>query len=127
MGQGTVKDLWIKAHLMTGVTTNIVTAVEATPTESADAPQLPDLLDTTAKTFDTIREVSGDKAYSRKRNLSAIEAAGATPFVPFKSSVTTPGKNPGDAWGRLWHLYSFHRNEFAAHYHKRSTPNLPCL
>ena len=64
---------WVKVHAMTGVTTNVVTAIEATATESADAPQLPTLLARTAEHF-TVREVSGDKAYSSRRNLRAVQA-----------------------------------------------------
>src|SRR3990170_5846553 len=75
---------WIKAHLMCGVKTHIVTSVEVTPTETADAPQLPALVRQTAQNF-TIREVSGDKAYSSRRNLHAIQAIGAMPFIPFKN------------------------------------------
>ncbi len=119
-GKPRVKHLWIKAHLMTGVTTNIVTAVEATASESADAPQLSPLLDTTAKTFETIREVSGDKAYNSRRNLHAIEAVGATPYILFKSYSRQVGKRADDLWSRMWHFYNFHQEEFAAHYHKRS-------
>ena len=119
-GKSKVKQRWIKTHIMTGVTTNIITAVEATASESADAPQLPPLLTTTAQTFDTIREVSGDKAYSSKRNLHAIEDIGATPFIPFKSSTKPVGKEYDGLWSRMWHFYNFNRALFGAHYHKRS-------
>ncbi len=57
---------WVKAHLMCGVKTHVVTSVEVTPTETADAPQLPNLVNTTAKTFN-VNEVSADKAYSSKK------------------------------------------------------------
>ena len=57
---------WVKAHLMCGVKTNIVTAVEITENQSADSPYLPPFTKTTAQNFD-VQEVSGDKAYlSRK-------------------------------------------------------------
>ena len=75
---------WVKAHLMCGVKTHIVTSVEVTPTETADAPQLPALVNKTAKIFN-VNEVSADKAYSARNCLHAINAVGATPFVPFKS------------------------------------------
>ena len=57
---------WVKAHLICGVKTHVVTGVEGTATETADAPQLPQLVNATAKTFD-INEVSADKAYSSKK------------------------------------------------------------
>ena len=113
---------FIKTHLMCGVQTNIVTAVEATANESADAPQLPDLLAVTADTFDTIREVSADKAYSSRRNIGVIDAAGATGYIPFKTSAKGVSKKYGfdGLWYRMWHYYNFQRDTFSAHYHKRS-------
>jgi len=112
---------WIKTHLMCGVKTHIVTSVEATPTETADAPQLPELVQTTAKTF-AISEVSADKAYSSRRCLRAINAVNAIPYIPFKSySRGSQGAKPFDGlWYRMWHFYSFNRDAFLQHYHKRS-------
>ena len=120
-GKERIKQTWVKTHIMTGVKTNIVTAVEATPTESADAPQLPDLLATTAQAFE-VRELSADKAYSSKRNLHTVEAVGATPYIPFKTNSTpTQGHHRVDGlWSRMWHFYNFNRDDFLAHYHKRS-------
>ena len=115
---------WVKVHAMTGVTTNIVTAIRATATESNDSPQLPALLATTAETFD-VREVSGDKAYSSRSNLRAVQAVGATPYIPFKKGTTgSPtshhGRGYDGLWMRMWHYYQFRQPEFLAHYHKRS-------
>jgi transposase len=112
---------WIKAHLMCGVKTHVVTSVEVTPTETADAPQLPQLVNTTAKTFD-INEVSADKAYSSKKNLNAVIAVNGTPYVPFKNySKGNQGNHGFDGiWQRMWHYYNFNRDAFLAHYHKRS-------
>jgi len=112
---------WIKAHLMCGVKTHVVTSVEVSPTETADAPQLPQLLNTTAKTFD-ISEVSADKAYSSKKNLNAIVAVNGTPYIPFKSYCkgTQRNGNFDGLWQRMWHYYSFNRDRFLTHYHKRS-------
>lgn len=110
---------WVKAHLMCGVTTNIVTSVEVTPTETADAPFLTPLVNSTAKNFN-INEVSGDKAYSSRRNLRAIEAVGGTAYVPFKKGTTGIGRKFDEVWNRMWHYYNFNRSTFLAHYHKRS-------
>ena len=115
---------WVKVHAMTGVTTNIVTAIRATAEESADAPQLPALLARTAENFD-VREVSGDKAYSSRRNLRAVQAVGATPFIPFKARTTgspTSHHEPGfdGLWMRMWAYYQYRQPEFMTHYHKRS-------
>lgn len=51
---------WVKAHVMTGVTTNVVTAIEIADRNASDGPQLPALVDRTAQTF-PIAEVSADK------------------------------------------------------------------
>ena len=107
---------WIKVHLMTGVTTNIVTSVEMTDSAANDSPYLPRLAQTTAKRFD-MDEVSADKGYISVKNLKAIVGLGATPYIPFK--VNTTGEGP-ELWRRLYHYYMFNREAFLQHYHKRS-------
>ncbi len=112
---------WVKAHLMCGVKTQIVTSIEVTPTETADAPQLPALVKATAQNF-SIAEVSADKAYGSKRNLHAIDNVGAIPYIPFKSySVGSQGHKDFDSlWQKMWHFYNFNKVTFYQHYHKRS-------
>jgi transposase len=113
---------WVKAHLMCGVKTHIVTSVEATAHESADTVQLVPLLNKTAETF-PINEVSADKAYSSRRNLHAIQAAGGTAYIPFKGNARgmgSPTTGYDSLWHRMWHFYNFNREAFLEHYHKRS-------
>ena len=86
--RGTKEHNWIKAHLMTGDKTHIVTAVVIKDRDAADAPQLPEVLNITARHF-KIAEVSADKAYATVAVHEAIAAAGATAFVPFRSRATT--------------------------------------
>ena len=108
---------WLKLHLMCGVKTNVVTAVEVSGRNDHDAPFWPGLVQTTARHFQ-INEVSGDKAYSSKANLEAVAQLGATPFVPFK--YATAVGEPDSIWVRMWHYYQFNRERFLGHYHKRS-------
>lgn len=108
---------WRKVHLMAGVSTHIVTAVQVTGAHANDAPLLPDLAKTTAKSF-TMDEVSADKGYVAKANVAAIEDLGAEPFIPFKSNTVEP--EPGSPWARMYHLFAYDRDRFLAHYHKRS-------
>jgi Transposase DDE domain len=56
-GTGRQQHEWVKVHLMCGVRTNIVTAVEIRDKDASDTKQLPDLVDTTAKSarFQPIR------------------------------------------------------------------------
>lgn len=107
---------WIKCHLMVGVKTNVVTSVKITSRSEGDAPQLPSMLQTTTTRFD-VAEVSADKGYISTKNLDAIVAVGATPYIPFKSNATGEGT---ELWRKMWHFYQFKREEFLASYHKRS-------
>lgn len=107
--------VWVKAHIMVGVKTNVVTAVEIKDKDAADCPQFGPLTSTTAQNF-TINEVSADKAYLSNANLEQVASLGGTAFVPFKSnSVDGEG-----IWSRMFHYFQFRREEFLQHYHKRS-------
>lgn len=108
---------WLKVHLIVGTHTNVITGVEITDWAENDSPFLPGLVDRTAVHFG-IRAVSADKGYLSKRNAEAIERVGATPFIPFKVNSVRPDE--GTAWARMWHYYSYRREEFLAHYHRRS-------
>jgi hypothetical protein len=125
-GKERTRQTWVKTHLMCGVKTNVVTAVDATPYESADSPQLPALLDTTAQTF-AVREVSADKAYGSRANHFAIDTLGARAFIPMQtrySGASSHGKGRNAAvdsvWQRAWAYYTFNQADFFAQYHKRS-------
>src|ERR1019366_10584962 len=73
----TAEQQWVKAHICTGLKTNVVTAIEIHGRDSNDGPILPALVDTTAKNF-TMSEVSADKGYSGRDCHNAIEKVGAT-------------------------------------------------
>ena len=107
---------WVKTHLITGVKTNVVTAVRVEDKNSADCPHFVPLVNATAENF-TIKEVSADKAYLSNDNLNAVEALGATAYIPFKSNSLPTGT---PLWERMFHYFAFHRKDFLQHYHKRS-------
>jgi transposase len=107
---------WLKAHAIVGTKTNVVTSVKVTGSEGADCPQLPELVATTKQTFD-MAEVSADKAYLSHENLTAIEAAGAAPFVPFKVNSQDDGS---PAWRKMRAVFMFKQDEFLAAYAKRA-------
>ncbi len=109
---------WIKVHLMTGVKTNIVTSVEMSRAYANDSPYFKPLVEQAAKSGFTMKEISADKAYASETNFQVTVAQGATPYVPFKSNVK--GERGSDLWKKLFHYYSFKRDEFLCHYHKRS-------
>jgi transposase len=109
--------VWLKVHLMTGTTTNIVTSVEVTTPEGSDHKQFAGLVEGTAKTFQ-IAEVSADKAYLSKRNMELVNSLGATPYIAFKAG--TVANNGCESWAKTYHYFQFNRQEFLTHYHKRS-------
>jgi hypothetical protein len=101
---------WVKAHLVCGVKTNIVTAVELTMGNVHDSKFLPELVLQTAKNFH-VEEVSGDKAYSSRANLQLIGDLGATPYIPFNKGTT--GKSHGSVmWKKMYHYFEFRNEEF---------------
>jgi len=50
-------------------------------------------------------------------NFNAIEEAGATPYIAFRSNIT--GK-AGGAFRRAFHYFSLNREAFLERYHQRS-------
>src|SRR5436309_269225 len=101
---------------MCGVKTNVVTAIEIHDPRAADTKQLPALVAATARHF-AIAEVSADKGYTSTRNMDAVANLGATPFIAFKADSTSRG---GSAWEKAFGYFMYRREEFLAHYHKRS-------
>jgi DDE family transposase len=113
------KRLWIKVHIMCGVLTNIITAVEVTGPNAGDSPYFKPLLETTLKHFH-VKEILGDKAYSALKNLLLAWENKVLPFVPFKSNAKAVHRTKDPLWTRLYHFYSLNTEWFETHYHKRS-------
>ena len=104
--------------------TNVVTAIEIHGRDANDSPMLPALVKATAKNF-AIAEVSADKAYGSIKNTDTIADLGATPFIPFKIVHTGKGTHRrsgagNGAWAKAFGYFMYRREEFLAHYHKRS-------
>ena len=116
-GKEEIKRDWVKAHVMCGVKTNIITSAEISGAHGADHNYFAPLVNETAKRFD-VREVSADKAYSSYANMRLVEAKGAVPYIDFKVNASDKGKC--EVWNRMYHFYQFNREAFMMHYHKRS-------
>lgn len=110
--------VWIKAHLISGVKTNIITGVKITEGHENDSPQLKELVQKTAENFN-LSEVSGDKAYCGKDNFKIIAEVGATPFIPFKKNITGK-RGKSSVWNKMYYYFMYRHEEFLKHYHKRS-------
>jgi transposase len=124
--EGAKKREWIKLHAMTGVRTNIVTAVEVSGWRSHDTNYFRPLLYTTAENFD-IGDVTADKAYSSKANLAAVTGQGGIPFIPFKGNIPAihdetvdPPKARATTWVKMFHMFAYQRDTFLSRYHQRS-------
>jgi transposase len=120
-GKERTSQAYVKVHVMCGVKTHIVTAVECSPKETGDSPEFIPMLNKTAETF-KISEVSADKAYSARANIHAVHALGATPYIAFKGNAVGVSKTMkyDSLWHRMLYFYQFNRDAFLAEYHKRS-------
>jgi len=110
---------WIKVHLMCGVKTNVVTAVEITDRYAGDSPQFAGLVKTTGRNF-TMAQVSADKAYSSSQNLQVVADHDAQPFIAFKANTVSRKPHHTAIWNRMFHFYSYNQTRFMRCYHKRS-------
>ena len=117
--------IFLKAHCSVGTRTNIVTAVEVTDSATHDVHMFRPVFERTARRF-KITRISADKAYSSSRINALVVNAGAQSFIPFKKNST--GRMPNrfypertrNLWAQAFHLFMYRRDEFLAHYHKRS-------
>jgi transposase len=115
-GKERVDHDWIKVHVMCGVKTNIVTAVEIAGRNASDVKCFSPLLESTARNF-KISEVSADKGYSSRACTDAIYKVGGTPFISFKGNATG---GVGGSYQQMYHYFMYRKHEFLQHYHKRS-------
>jgi transposase len=107
---------WVKVHCCVGVKTGITTAAVIGDKHLGDSPQFPELVNTTAQHF-TIRDVDADKAYLSADNFALVEALGGTAYIPFKVNSVL-GNTP--LWDKMLNCFLSRREEYLAHYHKRS-------
>jgi len=108
-----------KAHVMSGVKTNIITHIEVTDGYVSDTVMLETLVNNTAKNF-TMKEVSADKGYLSQKNLGIIFNHGAIPFIPFIKSVRETLEDKLPIWNAMFRFFRDHKDEYMKHYHKRS-------
>jgi len=106
-------------HLMCGVRTKTVTAVDISGWTANDTTYFVPLVQRTAEHF-SVKEVLADKAYLSHKNLQAVQSVGATPFVPFKSNTVEPEAGDSTAWAQMYHYFMGNREKFLEHYHQRS-------
>ncbi|MBI2078191.1 MAG: transposase [Euryarchaeota archaeon] len=120
---GTKKEhRWLKAHLSSGIKTNVVTDVVVTDSVgegTGDSTQVPALLEGTMEAGFRIEEILADKAYSTRPVHAALEAHHAGALIPFRSNAKGLGKGSA-LWHKAFYFFQLHRDAFEARYHKRS-------
>ena len=107
---------WLKAHIVTGVRTNIITSVGVTDKDTHDSQMFEALVRNTAAAFD-VRELVADKAYLSDNALTQIASIGAESYIPFKSNTTGKGS---PTWERLYAYFVLNQAEWSRRYHQRS-------
>ncbi len=110
-----MKGSWVKCHIMTGVQTNVVTAVEIHGKDAADSPLLKPMLAATASRF-KVNEVSADMGYLSETNYQAITDLGASGYIPFKINCSASREG---IWNTMLHFFHLLREQFLARYHQR--------
>jgi transposase len=108
---------WFKCHLVCGVKTKVITALDISGCTVHDSCFFDPLVSRTAKHFE-VSEIAADKAYLGRRNMETVEALGGTPYISFKTNTVEP---KGESiWAKMYHLFMYNREAFMFHYHKRS-------
>lgn len=109
---------WKKAHIMSGVRTNVICSIEVTDGNAHDVTMFPKLVESTAKRFE-MKEVYADRGYSSRRCMTIVSEHGAVPYIASRKNATTKSKTAG-IWREMLQYFRNHREEFLAHYHLRS-------
>lgn len=66
-----------------------------------------------------MQEVSADKGYSSRNNMTLVSQIGGVPYIPFKSNASgSSGGSP--VWAKMYLKFKNNQEDFMRHYHKRS-------
>lgn len=113
---------FIKANVMVGVKSLIITAAIVTKGTKAECTDFPKLVKSTAKNF-KIKEVSADCGYLSDYNLQAVEQCGGTPYILFRRNCSPIGAHihlRSNIWKKMINIYTDNKEYFMKKYHKRS-------
>lgn len=113
---------FLKANLMIGIRTHIVTAAIVSKGRVNECKGFLELIDKTAKNF-KINEVTGDAAYCSMYNIGRVIEHGGKPYLLFRSNATLFPQcrsKRSDAWMRSLYEFNKKKDYFMQKYHKRS-------
>jgi len=110
---------WLKAHIIVGTKTNIITSAVITDNLGGDCTQFVPLVNSTHQSGFQIKEVVADMAYLSRDNYNLIGDIGAEGYIPFRKDRT--GKAGGSAmYHKMYYYFMLNREEFMNRYHQRS-------
>jgi hypothetical protein len=112
-------NVWKKAHIVVGTATHVVAAAVITEGTGADIVQFAPLLRQVKAGGFRVLEVCADKAYLSRANVDAARGIGARAYIPLKAR-SVPTSYGSVAWRELYQLFDERREEFEAHFHRRS-------
>ena len=112
------QNIWLKAHICTGVLTNIIADVKVTGSNASDHVQFNGLVMGTNKTFN-VKEISADKAYLSRENYDLVTSIGANAYILFKENSKARAGG-SSAWVKAFYHFQNNKEDFLKHYHKRS-------
>jgi transposase len=110
---------WVKAHILTGTKTNIIASARITEGDANDSPYFEPMVKEAHENGFNIEEIEADKGYLSRKNYDCADEIDATAYIPFTSNATAKSKG-SRVWNKIYHYFMMNKDEFMAHYHKRS-------
>lgn len=114
------KHRWVKAHIMVGTKTNVITGASTTKENASDTKEFKPLVLRAHEDGFDLKEVSADKAYISRENLSVVDEIGGTPYIPFRKDAIPNTRGGSVMWKKMFYYFQLRNEEFMEHYHQRS-------
>lgn len=112
---------WTKAHVISGIKTNVVVGLVVTKGNVSDMTVFNELLDQAEVYFHNAIDVSADMGYSSRENYTAADRHNLVFWCPFKSNVSVSTKENGHpSWSKARKFIEYHAEEFNRYYSTRN-------
>ena len=110
---------WLKAHIVVGANTHVVTGVRVDGWRSDDFGQFIPLFQRVTRLFN-VKRMTGDAAYAGHDNFNAADSWGATLYTPFHYRHIRPADSDHSAWAKAYRMYYDCFDQWFPIYHRRS-------
>lgn len=111
---------WLKAHIVCGQKTNVISSAKVTDGNANDCPQFIPMMQETKEAGFTIGTAVADKGYLSRENYALIDGFGGTTLIPFKSNTTGKPKGKNHIWRKMFSYFQLHQEEFMQRYYVRN-------